>query len=554
MKRVIAVAVIVVMFFTTSAFAEKRAFGNLSRLNFDDSEAKCYVRLVYPEKTIKATVKLYEDKKLVDSWSNSGNGRVVISGSHDADGGKTYTLKITGTADGKAINISPVSKVSPTEVSSKIPAKVVITSTTSKSNGFTMAWGKAKKAKKYQVAYKIYGTKKWTKKITSKLKFTVSGKPFTKYSFKVRAINGSKYGKWSDIRTLTTKLTKPVISVSQQGTKVTVKWKKIAGAKKYKVEYKIKGSAEWTYKSLSKCQFSFEAKEGKTYIIRVKAANEKVSSIWSAAKTVKVINRTSFITYSINANKDDNPYASNSEEYPLWSYEKLNPHKRDNAPENITVSINNENYVGNYSFTSVEQYSTYETDFYTFDGGMFSINNSTGELLSYLIINSESGDLTEQECREIALDEALKYINVKSYDLKIDETDKAYNYLFTRKIDGINTCEILSITVSKAGVITQFSKRMIDEFDKAILNIGTDSVSIQIADLISEEATNSINSFLEINYPDYTYQIKRTMLVITEDEEIGLIYSVEITKESNDSDDEVQYWEGDLIDVLIKCN
>ena len=61
----------------------------------------------------------------------------------------------------------------------------------------TLKWGKAKNAKKYEVNYKT-GSNSWSKATSKKTKFELAGlNPYCKYSIRVRALNGSKKGKWS---------------------------------------------------------------------------------------------------------------------------------------------------------------------------------------------------------------------------------------------------------------------------------------------------------------------------------------------------------------------
>ena len=86
------------------------------------------------------------------------------------------------------------------------PAKPVIKTAkrNSKVKG-TVTWKKAKNAKKYEVAYKMKGAKKWTTKKTAKLKITLKLKAKKAYQVKVRSINGSAKSAYSKTKTIKAK-------------------------------------------------------------------------------------------------------------------------------------------------------------------------------------------------------------------------------------------------------------------------------------------------------------------------------------------------------------
>lgn len=89
--------------------------------------------------------------------------------------------------------------VEPTYAASK-PAKVAgVAMSARTSSSVTVKWNKAKRAKKYQIGYKISGGSWKYKTIKSKYKsrkFT-GLKAYKKYYFRVRGISGKRKGKWS---------------------------------------------------------------------------------------------------------------------------------------------------------------------------------------------------------------------------------------------------------------------------------------------------------------------------------------------------------------------
>lgn len=113
MKKTIAVVMIIVLMLTTFVYAETESVNNTLRLNFDGASASCYIKLYYPGKSIDATLKLYKGNTLKASWHKTGTTTITISGTHGVVSGSTYTLKVTGTAGGSALSVTPVTKTCP---------------------------------------------------------------------------------------------------------------------------------------------------------------------------------------------------------------------------------------------------------------------------------------------------------------------------------------------------------------------------------------------------------------------------------------------------------
>ena len=119
--------------------------------------------------------------------------------------------------------------------SSKKPARVTnvkLSSSTTKS--LSVKWGKAKNAKKYQIAYKKASAKKY-KYVTlkkGKRSYVIKKlKANTQYRVKVRGINGKKKGKWSKVKKFKTKKVK----ATGPDTNTNVDYTKAANEKKVKV-------------------------------------------------------------------------------------------------------------------------------------------------------------------------------------------------------------------------------------------------------------------------------------------------------------------------------
>ena len=97
---------------SVAALAAILAPGAAPNLSFSGTTANCSVT-VKGSGTINATLELWQGSTLVASWSGSGTNRVRINGSASVSHGQTYTLTVSGTVGGVAIQATPVTKTCP---------------------------------------------------------------------------------------------------------------------------------------------------------------------------------------------------------------------------------------------------------------------------------------------------------------------------------------------------------------------------------------------------------------------------------------------------------
>lgn len=104
-------AVLVFMFSITANAVQMRNTAPLLSLSFDGTTAKCYAYITDDKgKEMDVTLELWQGNELIDSWSASGTGTVTIKGSCRVVKGKTYTLIVTGTANGASFSSPSISK------------------------------------------------------------------------------------------------------------------------------------------------------------------------------------------------------------------------------------------------------------------------------------------------------------------------------------------------------------------------------------------------------------------------------------------------------------
>jgi len=118
-KTIKYVAVIMAMFilFSISAYATAdqseegyRLVAPTPTLSFVNGTAKCKVTLRASGQYIDATLELWQGGTLVDSWSDTGTGYLILSGSAPVTGGVPCTLTVSGTANGVAFTPASITR------------------------------------------------------------------------------------------------------------------------------------------------------------------------------------------------------------------------------------------------------------------------------------------------------------------------------------------------------------------------------------------------------------------------------------------------------------
>ena len=98
------IALVVLALSISVQAAEPRVISAKLMLSFNKTTAQCSVICLgnNDNDAIDATLTLYQESTYVDSWSGSGKGRVVISGTCEAVSGKNYKLVVDYSVNGKS--------------------------------------------------------------------------------------------------------------------------------------------------------------------------------------------------------------------------------------------------------------------------------------------------------------------------------------------------------------------------------------------------------------------------------------------------------------------
>lgn len=105
---VLALAIISI---TIGASAKESRVTQVSpRLSFSGTTAYCSVVITDAGSKIDATLSLWQGNTLIASWSGHSTSYLTLSGNASIQKGHTYTLKVTGTQNGKHFTATPITK------------------------------------------------------------------------------------------------------------------------------------------------------------------------------------------------------------------------------------------------------------------------------------------------------------------------------------------------------------------------------------------------------------------------------------------------------------
>lgn len=167
--------------------------------------------------------------------------------------------------------------------------------------GIVFKWKKAANASGYKIYRRTGNSSKWVNIATVSGSNTLvytdgSVKSGTMYTYTVRAYKGSALSAYNKNGSRIVRLTAPVQykPSSKASGKLTIRWKKAAGASGYQIQYaasrSMRGSRTVSASALTRTLSGL--KKGSTYYVRIraykKASGQTYYGAWSSVKNVKV--------------------------------------------------------------------------------------------------------------------------------------------------------------------------------------------------------------------------------------------------------------------------
>lgn len=176
-----------------------------------------------------------------------------------------------------------------------------LSGTSNSSAGIVFKWKKAANASGYKIYRRTGNSSKWVNIATVSGSNTLvytdgSVKAGTMYTYTVRAYEGSALSAYNKNGSRIVRLTAPVQykPSSKASGKLTVRWKKAAGASGYQIQYaasrSMRGSRTVSASALTRTLSGL--KKGSTYYVRIraykKASGKTYYGAWSSVKNAKV--------------------------------------------------------------------------------------------------------------------------------------------------------------------------------------------------------------------------------------------------------------------------
>lgn len=365
------------------------------------------------DKTYRIYRKAVGDKK----WTKIGNSTKTAFTDKNVKNGATYTYTVRTISSTNASSYN-TKGVSTMYITTPELSKISI----DKNGKVNVKWTSISGAKGYLVYKSVNGSSwkqiaKITNPKTLSYNDTTQKKSGEKYTYTVRAFNGSHKSYYVKTGISTMFLTMPTVELkndftTENGSCVKVSWNAITGAKNYRVYRKASTDKSWTMLAdnvAEKFYYDKTAQSGIKYYYTVRAKNDSFLSAYTASKLFTVL-ATPILTDAVNTDTGVKiiwESVAGAENYTVF---RRTP---SGSWENIGTTANSE-------FIDSSENSTKTSYLYT-------VRANLGELKSNYMING-----------------IANFVNIESVDLLFEEnkeTNEA-NVTITWKANGADSYEI----------------------------------------------------------------------------------------------------------------
>ncbi|MBQ4039783.1 MAG: hypothetical protein IJC91_01505 [Oscillospiraceae bacterium] len=225
-------------------------------------------------------------------------------------------------------------------------------------------------------------------------------------------------------------------------------------------------------------------------------------------------------------------------EFHIWSTKLVNSFESIDAPKALDVEFDGNTYSGEYAYSVFLGFDTYRTDYYDMEHGWFEVNSANNKITAMVFTNiPDGGNITAEECEDEALRIANQFIDVSTYEMTV-KTDKFFHsFSFEMKIAGLNTCARCYILFSKSGELVEFNLSMTEEMETLLDSGNIKAAERNVKWLTSEGAEYVLANKIRISNPSMDeYEIIDKTVVLLEDGEVAVAYTVDITESDVEED------------------
>ena len=194
-----------------------------------------------------------------------------------------------------------------------------------------------------------------------------------------------------------------------------------------------------------------------------------------------------------------------------------------------TIIFDGKSYTGNYIYSSTNRFNTHMSNYYEFDGGHFSVSESSNKLDSIVFTVLDAGESSSAECETEALRIASQYINIDDYKLSVTSDEFNHGFQFVRYINGVETGARFSVIMSTTGKLHGMNYTMIDELEECIKDKGLSQIEATASLFSSKSSESLVQKTIDDNYDNNAgYSIPNGILIVSTDGQLGMYYEVKI--------------------------
>ena len=236
-------------------------------------------------------------------------------------------------------------------------------------------------------------------------------------------------------------------------------------------------------------------------------------------------------------------------EYEAEYFERDISGENDSVTKTISIDFMGKNYQMEYYKTRESYIVPYVVNEYREGNNSIKVVEDTQSISSFrseLYYGNEEGRnfslplLTEDELRIIADNYAKDVVNIEEYqvDVEFREKYRAYQYSYTRYIDGYETSDYFIVTLSNRGELLEYRDSLMRDMEYVSLE-GFDK----------EKAYDAVKEVVKEYLPNAhmdTFGLQEEVLTLTEDNEIAFYYLATVTTYADE-----QGKEGEAISVRL---
>lgn len=133
----------------------------------------------------------------------------------------------------------------------------------------------------------------------------------------------------------------------------------------------------------------------------------------------------------------------------IWDRSLLEEHQDESAPKSKEIELLGKKFAGEYHHSSVLYPARHVSHVYKGEYFTFAINAETGEIDSFNVgYQKTDTTYTADECREMAVRAAQRFIDTDEYTLDVTELDGKYYFRYKKYIEDMPSRDILNIGIS----------------------------------------------------------------------------------------------------------